>query len=171
MGDWQLEGGNDRLHLTKWIAVEINVMFCIWIWKSQWCTKRLGTGVGIYLRSSSYEKDLGINWLQLTVYCNPPKSSAVLGCINKDRVFRTRQVTPVLGSKLWKEMTKDGHRMEVGVFQSLPQITKEQERFSLDKALLEDLKAVRNFCALGTNLLLVKRYKRIWGVKVTGNLK
>ena len=68
-------------------------------------------------------------------------------------------------------MTKDGHRMEVGVFQSLPQITKEQERFSLDKALLEDLKAVRNFCALGTNLLLVKRYKRIWGVKVTGNLK
>lgn len=61
--------------------------------------------------------------------------------------------------------------MEVGVFQSLPQITKERERFSLDKALLEDLKAVRNFCALGTNLLLVKRYKRIWGVKFTQNLK
>lgn len=67
-------------------------------------------------------------------------------------------------------MTKDGHRMEVGVFQSLPQITKEQERFSLDKALLEVVKAVRNFCALGTNLL-VKRYKRIWGVKVIGNLQ
>ena len=59
---------------------------------------------------------------------------------------------------------KDGHRMEVGVFQSLPQITKEQETFSLDKVLLEDLKAVRNFCALGTNLL-VKRNKKIpgWG--------
>ena len=57
---------------------------------------------------------------------------------------------------------QDGHRMEVGVFQSLPQITKEQERFSLDKALLEDLKAVRNFCALGTNLL-VKRNKKIPG--------